>query len=76
MSIVQYIIKMNLTSKLNGFVPTLIDTFLDWLDNEGINIWSYPIEDKEEIKDINNVVLVEDLKGNKRYFETYITETI
>lgn len=76
MSVVQYIIKMNLTSKLNGFVPTLIDTFLDWLDNEGINIWSYPIEDKEEIKDINNVVLVEDLEGNKRYFETYITETI
>lgn len=74
MSVVDFIIKMNLTDKLNGFVPVLIDTFLEWLDTEKINIWSYAVEDKSEIKDINKVVLVEDIKGNKRYFETYITE--
>ena len=75
MSVVDYIIKMNLINKLNGFVPTQIDTFLDWLDENGINIWSYCEEDINEIEDMSKVVLVEDTKGNKRYFELQITET-
>ena len=75
MSVVDYIIKMNLTNKLNGFVPTQIDTFLDWLDENGINIWSYCEEDVSKIEDMSEVVLVEDTKGNKRYFELQITET-
>lgn len=75
MSVVDYIIEMNLINKLNGFVPTQIDTFLDWLDENGINIWSYCEEDINEIEDMSEVVLVEDTKGNKRYFELQITET-
>lgn len=75
MSVVDYIIKMNLTNKLNGFVPTQIDTFLDWLDENGINIWSYCEEDVSEIEDMSKVVLVQDIKGKKRYFEMEITET-
>ena len=75
MSVVDYIIKMNLTSKLNGFVPTEIDTLMDWLDENGINIWSYCEEDKSEIEDMSKVVLVQDIKGKKRYFETEITES-
>lgn len=75
MSVVDYIIKMNLTNKLNGFVPTQIDTFLDWLDENGINIWSYCEEDVSEIEDMSEVVLVEDTKGNKRFFELQITGT-
>lgn len=74
MSVVDYIIKMNLTDKLNGFVPTQIDTLLDWLDEKGINIWSFCEEDKSEIEDMSEVVLVEDIKGNRRYFELQITE--
>ena len=75
MSIVNYIITMGLTSKLNGFVPTEMDAFLDWLDKNEINIWSYCEEDISEIEDMAKVVLVQDIKGKKRYFEMEITET-
>lgn len=75
MSVIEYIIKMNLTNKLNGFVPTNINTLMDWLEKNEINIWSYCEEDKSEIADMSKVVLVEDIKGNKRYFELEITET-
>lgn len=74
-SLIDYIIKMNLIDKFNGFIPYKIDIFVEYLDNLGINIWNYAVEDKEEIKDIENVLLVEDRYKKQRYFETYETLT-
>lgn len=54
-------------------IPQNIDDLLNMLDLQGINFWSYAVEDKDEIKDISNTVLVYDFEGNERYFE--LTET-
>lgn len=54
-------------------IPQNIDDLLNMLDLQEINFWSYAVEDKDEIKDISNTVLVYDFEGNERYFE--LTET-
>ena len=53
-----------------------IDELVEFLDNNKLNYWSYCIEDKTEIKDIEKTVLVEDKFRNKRYFEIEETQTI
>lgn len=55
-------------------IPNTIQGLVNLLDREKINIWSYSIDDKEEIKNYDNIVIVEDLEGCQRYFETEETE--
>lgn len=59
----------NLYLEIPNSVPLLINA----LEREELNYWSYSIEDKDEIKDIENTVLVYDIEYGKRYFE--LTET-
>lgn len=55
-------------------IPNTIDELINLLDKEKLNFWSYSIEDKDEIKEYNNIVVVKDNKGCKRYFETEETK--
>lgn len=61
---------------LNNYteVPNTIEGLVDLLDRDEFNFWSYSADDEKEIKDFENVVLVEDLEENQRYFETTETE--
>ena len=63
---------------LNNYteVPNTIEGLVDLLDRDEFNFWSYSIDDKDEIKDFTNLVLVKDFADNKRYFETIETEII
>lgn len=63
---------------LNNYtkIPNTIEGLVDLLDSNEFNFWSYSINDKNEIKDFKNVVLVEDLEKNQRYFEIIETELI
>lgn len=54
-------------------IPNNVEDLLVALEREEMNFWSYSAEDKDEIKDIKNTILVYDLEGTERYFE--LTET-
>ena len=53
---------------LNNYteVPNTIEGLVDLLDRDEFNFWSYSADDKNEIKDFENVVLVEDLEKNQK----------
>lgn len=63
---------------LNNYteIPNTIVGLVDLLDRDEFNFWSYSVDDEKEIKNFENVVLVEDLEENQRYFETIETEII
>ena len=63
---------------LNNYteVPNTIVGLVDLLDRDEFNFWSYSADDEKEIKNFENVVLVEDLEENQRYFETTETELV
>ena len=56
-------------------IPNTIQGLINLLDRENLNFWSYSIEDKEEIKNYDNIVIVKDLEGCQRYFELEETES-
>lgn len=53
---------------LNNYteVPNTIEGLVDLLDRDEFNFWSYSADDEKEIKDFENVVLVEDLEKNQK----------
>lgn len=56
-------------------LPLTIDDLLYFLDDAELNYWSYCVEDKDEIKTPSLTVLVRDITGQQRYFETAETIT-
>lgn len=54
-------------NNIKGYLSSALDTD---------KIEEYIKNDKKEIKDFKNVVLVEDLEKNQRYFEIIETELI
>ena len=65
-SIKEYLEKMQINATANT-----IDELYDLKEMEFV--WSYCIEDKDEIKNWGDVELVQDSLGNQRYFETGYT---
>ena len=55
-------------------IPLTISGLMWLLEDAELNYWSYCIEDKDEIKSPTITVLVKDMFGEARYFET--AETI
>ncbi len=55
-------------------IPNDIEGLLTMLLDEGFNYWNYSVNDKDEIKDKKNTVLVKDNFGDSRYFEIVETE--
>lgn len=55
------------------YIPNTIEGLLATLEDLELNYWSYAEEDKDEIKNPKETVLVEDFLHDKRYFELYET---
>ena len=76
LSVLEYLQETELLEELArvwAVLPNTIEKLLDVLEEEELNYWNYAIEDKDEIKDYDITVLVYDINGNKRYFETLET---
>lgn len=76
LSVLEYLQETELLEELArvwAVLPNTIEKLLDVLEEEELNYWSYAVEDKDEIKDYDITVLVYDINGDKRYFETLET---
>ena len=76
LSVLEYLQETELLEELARVwevLPNTIENLLEVLEQEELNYWSYAIEDKDEIKDYDITVLVKDINGNERYFETLET---
>ena len=76
LSVLEYLQETNLLEELARVwevLPNTIEKLLEVLEEEELNYWSYAIEDKDEIKDYDITVLVKDINGDERYFETLET---
>lgn len=65
------------TLELMGYedIPLTVEGLQRTLEDAELNYWSYCVEDKDEIKNPEITVLVRDMFGDARYFETAETIT-
>ena len=65
------------TLELMGYedIPLTVEGLQRTLEDAELNYWSYCVEDKDEIKHPTITVLVRDMFGDARYFETAETIT-
>lgn len=83
MTVLEYLKETGLLDRVEketfwSYIPLTIDGLLDFLEDNEFNYWSRPVEEEDLDPDFYNVeceVLVRDVYGEIRIFETEETET-
>lgn len=83
MTVLEYLKETGLLDRVEketfwSYIPLTIDGLLDFLEDNEFNYWSRPVEEEDLDPDFYNVeleVLVKDVYGEIRIFETEETET-
>lgn len=83
MTVLEYLKETGLLDRVEKetfwtYIPLTIDGLLDFLEDNEFNYWSRPVEEEDldpTFYSVENEVIVTDVCGNSRIFETEETET-